>query len=235
MSTKLRIAALLATVVFIAAIYPVGRQPSVEKNPPSPADTETTGRTSAATRPDAGSAVAPVPAASPDSTKPAAIAARTPDPRLPATIPAKPAPAVPGSIGTSSAAVKPPLVVAPVAPIAPIVPDAPPRMDPAATKEQRDAAAIDLDKVTLMLRDFRTGMGENPVGTNAEIMKAVMGGNPKGARLGPPENQAINAAGELIDRWGTPIFFHQLSKSDMEIRSAGPDRQMFTEDDIIAH
>ena len=232
MSTKLRIAALLATVVLIAAIYLVGRQPSVEKNPASPADTETTGRTSAATRPDAGSAVAPVPAASPDSTKPAAIAARTPDPRLPATIPAKPAPAVPGPNGGSPARVKSPLAVAPVAPV---VPDAPPPTDLAATQEQRNAAAIDLDKVTLMLRDFRTGMGENPVGTNAEIMKAVMGGNPKGARLGPPENQAINAAGELIDRWGTPIFFHQLSKTNMEIRSAGPDRQMFTEDDIIAH
>ena len=94
-------------------------------------------------------------------------------------------------------------------------------------------AAIDLDKVSLMLRDYRTRMGENPTGTNAEIMKAVMGGNPKKAQLGPPEGQQVNGNGELVDRWGTPYFFHQMSKSDMEIRSAGPDRKMWTDDDVV--
>lgn len=105
----------------------------------------------------------------------------------------------------------------------------PPPVDP----EVAAKAVIDLDKVGLMLRDYRSRMGENPFGTNAEIMKAVMGGNPKQARLGPPEGQTLNAEGELVDRWGTPYFFHQLSKSDMEIRSAGPDRKMWTEDDVI--
>lgn len=86
-----------------------------------------------------------------------------------------------------------------------------------------------------MLRDYRTLTSENPVGTNAEIMQAIMGGNPKGARLGPPEGQSLDDKGELIDRWGTPYFFHQLGKDQMEIRSAGPDRRMGTEDDLISH
>ncbi len=107
--------------------------------------------------------------------------------------------------------------------------------DPLAGDEDRKAGAIETDKVTLMLRDYRTRLGENPVGTNAEIMKAVMGGNPKGATFGPPEGQALNANGELMDRWGTPYFFHQLSRTSMEIRSAGPDREMYTEDDVITH
>ena len=94
-------------------------------------------------------------------------------------------------------------------------------------------AQIDLDKVSLMFRDYRTRMGENPTGTNAEIMKAVMGGNPVQARLGPPEGQQLNGDGELVDRWGTPYFFHQMSKTDMEIRSAGPDRKMWTADDVV--
>lgn len=106
-------------------------------------------------------------------------------------------------------------------------------VDPIAQNEDRRAAAIEADKVTLMLRDYRTRIGENPVGTNAEIMKAVMGGNSKGAMLGPPEGQHLNGDGELVDQWGTPYFFHQLSKSSMEIRSAGPDRKMYTEDDIV--
>ncbi len=94
--------------------------------------------------------------------------------------------------------------------------------------------AIDVDKVTLSLRDFRTIMGENPTGTNAEIAKALNGGNPKQARL-LQQGLAQNADGELVDRWGTPYFFHQLSKDQMQIRSAGPDRQMWTDDDIFSN
>ena len=45
---------------------------------------------------------------------------------------------------------------------------------------------------------------------------------------------AVNEKGELIDRWGTPFFLHQLSARQMEIRSAGPDREMWTEDDVEA-
>jgi hypothetical protein len=93
---------------------------------------------------------------------------------------------------------------------------------------------IDLDKIQLMLRDYRTLTGGNPVGTNAEIMKAIMGGNPKHAMLGPPDGQSLNGDGELVDRWGTPYFFHQISGTYMEIHSAGPDKKMWTSDDIIS-
>jgi hypothetical protein len=97
-----------------------------------------------------------------------------------------------------------------------------------------EAAMIEVDKVSLMIRDYRTLAKENPVGTNAEIMAAVMGGNPKEAELGPPEGMTLNENGELIDRWGTPYFFHQLSRDQMEIRSAGADKVMWTEDDAVA-
>jgi hypothetical protein len=92
---------------------------------------------------------------------------------------------------------------------------------------------IDLTKITAMLRDYRTLTSENPVGSNAEIMRALMGDNPKKAKLGPPDGLSLNANGELVDRWGTPFFFHQMSKDSMEIRSAGPDKQMWTGDDIV--
>lgn len=92
--------------------------------------------------------------------------------------------------------------------------------------------AGDFDKISLMFRDYRTLTGGNPEGSNAEIMKAIMGGNPKSAMLGPPEGQSINGNGELIDRWGTPYFFHQLTRDLMEIRSAGPDGRMWNDDDV---
>ena len=85
-----------------------------------------------------------------------------------------------------------------------------------------------------MVSDYHTLMGENPVGTNAEIMKQLMGGNSHQATLGPPEGMTVNGQGELVDQWGTPYFFHQLSRDRMEVRSAGPDKVMWTADDVIA-
>lgn len=90
----------------------------------------------------------------------------------------------------------------------------------------------EIDKISIMLRDYRTLMVTNPVGSNAEIMASIIGGNPKKARLGPPEGLRLNEKGELIDAWGTPYFFHQMSAMNMEITSAGPDRKFGTSDDI---
>ena len=43
----------------------------------------------------------------------------------------------------------------------------------------------------------------------------------------------VHRDGELCDRWGTPFFFHAESAARMEIRSAGPDRRLWTEDDVV--
>lgn len=75
----------------------------------------------------------------------------------------------------------------------------------------------------------------NPVGENAEITGALAGDNRLGLTLVPKNHPAINAHGELCDRWGTPFRFHQLSGEKMEIRSAGPDRRFATEDDAVWH
>lgn len=72
----------------------------------------------------------------------------------------------------------------------------------------------------------------NPVGTNAEITAAISGKNRHGFAFVPPEHPAINASGELCDRWGTPFFFHQISGTRMEVVSAGPDRKPNTADDV---
>ena len=92
--------------------------------------------------------------------------------------------------------------------------------------------AADLDELSLGMRDYRTLAAENPIGTNQEITEALMGKNRTGARLAP-QNARVNAKGEMMDRWGTAYFFHQVSATTMEIHSAGPDRKMGTEDDII--
>lgn len=73
----------------------------------------------------------------------------------------------------------------------------------------------------------------NPVGENAEITAALTGANPANFVFLSPRHRALNARGELCDRWGTPFRFHQLSGTQMEIRSAGPDRKFATPDDAL--
>ena len=92
----------------------------------------------------------------------------------------------------------------------------------------------DLRVVSEILETFRTNFPRtgNPVGTNAEITAVLAGNNKLQLALIPPDHPAINrSTGELLDRWGTPFFFHAESGSRMEIRSAGPDKKHHTADD----
>ena len=75
--------------------------------------------------------------------------------------------------------------------------------------------------------------GGNPIGTNLEITRALDGDNPKEVKFLGPDGNRLNGKGELVDAWGTPYFFHQLSALEMEIRSAGPDRVFYTADDLV--
>jgi hypothetical protein len=93
----------------------------------------------------------------------------------------------------------------------------------------------DLRLVSEILDTFRTNFLQtgNPTGTNAEITAALTGQNRLRLALIPPDHPAINREGELCDRWGTPFFFHAESATRMDIRSAGPDRKMWNEDDVV--
>jgi hypothetical protein len=109
-----------------------------------------------------------------------------------------------------------------------------PRFVAADSTAQRRAGQNDvqLQKASVSLRDYRQAFRQNPVGNNAEITRALTGKNPRGQRYLPADIQ-LNDKGELIDRWDKPLFFHQISGTLMEIRSAGPDHVMWTADDEV--
>ena len=91
-----------------------------------------------------------------------------------------------------------------------------------------------LQNMRSAVRDYGARFGGNPFGNNREITAKLNGGNPKQiVFLKEDDGMRINQRGELIDNWGTPFFFHQISGTEMEIRSAGPDRKMWTADDLI--
>ncbi|MDB6068547.1 MAG: hypothetical protein JWR26_4755 [Pedosphaera sp.] len=91
-----------------------------------------------------------------------------------------------------------------------------------------------LENMRTTFRNYGSMFHGNPVGTNLEITRALNGDNPKQAKfINPEAGLRINGNGELVDPWGTPYFFHQLSALEMEIRSAGPDKVMWTADDLV--
>ena len=95
-------------------------------------------------------------------------------------------------------------------------------------------SATVLENMRSTFRQYASRFGGNPVGTNPEITAMLNGGNPGQVRfLNTEDGLRINPRGELIDSWGTPYFFHQLSGTEMEIHSAGPDRIMWTGDDLV--
>jgi hypothetical protein len=91
-----------------------------------------------------------------------------------------------------------------------------------------------LENMRITFHQYASMFGGNPVGTNPEITAALNGNNPKQANFIKPEaGMRIDPSGQLVDPWGTPYFFHQLSGTVMEIHSAGPDRIMWTADDLV--
>ncbi len=122
------------------------------------------------------------------------------------------------------------------------VPVAPPRVALAALAEPPEGPepvpgitpVTLLENVRSAFRNYSSRFGGNPVGTNQEITRMLNGNNPGNATLLQPEDGLrVNDRGELVDNWGTPFFFHQLSRTEIEIHSAGPDRKMWTADDLV--
>jgi hypothetical protein len=117
---------------------------------------------------------------------------------------------------------------------------APPPAEISHLADQLNAAPgdirADLRILEEVLANFRSNFPHdgNPVGDNAEITTALTGKNKLRYAVIPPNHPAINRAGELCDRWGTPFFFHAESGSRMGVRSAGPDKKMWTADDVVA-
>ena len=133
----------------------------------------------------------------------------------------------------------------PLAPT-PVQEEAPPLPEPAVQPDEPRTPLDELNHadtaqqdVQLMARAFIhyqrmvKDPGENPVGLNAEITRALTGQNRAGLALIPSNHPAINPQGELVDRWGRPYFFHALSSRRMQVRSGGPDLRMWTGDDVV--
>ena len=95
----------------------------------------------------------------------------------------------------------------------------------------------DLKLVDGLIRNFyliaKDQSNRFPMGTNREVTRVLAGHNPMKRAWISAGHPAIDDRGELNDRWNTPLHFHALARGVFEIQSAGPDREIFTADDIV--
>lgn len=71
-----------------------------------------------------------------------------------------------------------------------------------------------------------------PLSANEDWADLLRGKNVAHEEFLPATHVALNDKGQLVDRWQTPLFFHALGGGRFELRSAGPDRKLWTADDI---
>ena len=85
-----------------------------------------------------------------------------------------------------------------------------------------------MDNSLLLLKSA----GNQPLSANEDWAALLCGHNAAHERFLPDKHIAVDTQGRLVDRWGVPLFFHALGGGRYELRSAGPDKKMWTADDI---
>ena len=85
-----------------------------------------------------------------------------------------------------------------------------------------------------IFESYRSHFGTFPTGEdNPQFMHALMGANPGRLPIFPLTHPRLSEKGALLDVWNSPFIFHLISRDHIEIRSPGPDREIYTEDDIL--
>jgi len=83
----------------------------------------------------------------------------------------------------------------------------------------------EVDNLFEAFHQYKTYVGNYPTGNNAEIAKALLqGDNPKKIIILAVKKAELNAKGEIVDPWGTPLKIY-FANNEVLIRSAGPNKQ----------
>jgi hypothetical protein len=72
-----------------------------------------------------------------------------------------------------------------------------------------------------------------PIGGNKDFSAALQGENPNQEIFVRRDHPVFSATGLLIDRWNTPLIVHPEAWRQLELRSGGPDRVPYNEDDLV--
>jgi hypothetical protein len=93
-----------------------------------------------------------------------------------------------------------------------------------ANKNQR-ALSAEVDQLFEAFHKYKSIIGQYPTGSNAQIAKSIReGDNSKHLMIMAVRDSQLNAKGEIIDPWGTPLKIY-FAQNEVLIRSAGPNKQ----------
>ncbi|MCI0745346.1 MAG: YdgA family protein [Verrucomicrobia subdivision 3 bacterium] len=82
----------------------------------------------------------------------------------------------------------------------------------------------DIENLFAGLQKYKEHVGSYPVGSNADVVKALKGANPKNVIVLVGRKTELNEKGEYIDPWKTPLRIY-FSDSGVLVRSAGQNRR----------
>jgi hypothetical protein len=71
------------------------------------------------------------------------------------------------------------------------------------------------------LQKYKENVGAYPIGSNADIVKALKGRNAKNIIILMGRKTDLNDKGEFVDQWKTPLRIY-FSDNGILVRSAGP-------------
>lgn len=93
----------------------------------------------------------------------------------------------------------------------------------------------DLRKVQRVITGYHSVIKDAsrfPIGGNADLTAALTGENANREIFVSAGNSIIKD-GLLTDRWGSPLIVHPEAWRQLELRSPGPDRVPYSDDDLI--
>ncbi len=96
-------------------------------------------------------------------------------------------------------------------------------------------AKNDLLLLQRSMTDFLTihkSMSQRPLSANEEWSAALRGTASQSEPWLSAKSPVFDRSLRIVDRWQEPLHFHALGRGQWEIRSAGPDRLMWTQDDL---
>ena len=93
------------------------------------------------------------------------------------------------------------------------------------SEQQQRALGTEVDQLFEAFHKYKGIVGKYPSGSNADIAKAIReGNNEKRLMIMAVRDSQLNAKGEIVDPWGTPLKIY-FAEREVLIRSAGPNKQ----------
>jgi hypothetical protein len=95
-----------------------------------------------------------------------------------------------------------------------------------------DRTAVEMSGICMALQQYESECGVFPSGTNAAIFQLLYGTNPFHRDFFNPTDRT-NIHGEFLDAWGSPYEIEINSRTNVLIKSAGPNGRWGDTDDYV--